>query len=187
MSLSKKKIALLLSALLVFQSAILVGKCLNSYYPLWYGQKVFLEVRPVDPRSLFRGNYARLDYPIGDLELSEFGWDTKEAIRAGEEVYLSLKELDGVWYAHSVDTKAPEDGLFIKGINHNRWRSTHHARVRYGIEAYFATPEKALEIERELPRWGFVGPVRPALAEVMIAPNGQAALVAVHTQGLQSS
>lgn len=92
--------------------------------------------------------------------------------RVGREVYVQLSREGAVWKA--VDTRySPPPGAFIRGrIRAIRVGSV---TVEYGIEAYFAPKEKALELERRLRLGG--------LARVRIAADGRAALVSVEDTG----
>ena len=65
---SRKILVRILLGAVIFQLLVLAGKYLLSVYPLWIGKPVILEIVPVDPRSLFRGNYVHLDYSIARLD-----------------------------------------------------------------------------------------------------------------------
>jgi uncharacterized membrane-anchored protein len=54
----------------VLQIGILAFEYLGAVYPLWSDVSVRLKTVPVDPRSLFRGNYAQLRYEISRLPMS---------------------------------------------------------------------------------------------------------------------
>jgi uncharacterized membrane-anchored protein len=157
-----------LMAVVLLQVGVLSGEYLNAVYPLWTGREVRLKTIPVDPRSLFRGNYARLNYEISRIP----GIDAPEGkpFRAGEIVYVRLSEgKDGLYEHEGAGLTRPEEGLFIRGrVQDHRRTSSGSLRVRYGIEAYFAPPEKALALEKELRRSG--------VAVVMLAGNGKPAL-----------
>ena len=71
------------------QVLILAGEYLNSIYPIWFGQEVRLKTVPVNPRSLFRGNYARLNYDISTVPLPETG---TQFLRQHAIIYVSLKQ-----------------------------------------------------------------------------------------------
>jgi len=156
-----------LVAAVLLQLGILAMEYLNSVYPLWTGQEVRLKTVPVDPRSLFRGNYARLSYEISNITLKE-----KEDYvpRHGEIVYVKLKQDEnGLHVFDSASLSKPDAGLYIRGRFRfwRRWQSSSY-RVHYGIEAFFAPKEKALALEKDLRSGG--------VAVVMIADNGKAAL-----------
>ena len=177
---SKKTITTGLVIVIVFQIMVLAGEYLGAIYPLWSGEEIRLKTVPVDPRSLFRGNYARLRYGISSIEgkyLSE-----KKDLRNGEVVYVKLKpDADGLYVFDGVSLKKPESGPFIRG----RLQGKHSQRkdvfynVRYGIEAYFAPKEKAQALEKKLRNGG--------VAIVMIAGNGKASLKKVITNRSKGS
>ena len=56
-----------LGAAIAFQMFVLVGMVVNAALPLWTGTEIRVRTLPVDPRSLFRGNYVRLAYALGTL------------------------------------------------------------------------------------------------------------------------
>ena len=60
----KIKISTLLLAAILFQFFVLTGMVAVAAMPLLSGTEIKIKTIPVDPRSLFRGNYARLRYEI---------------------------------------------------------------------------------------------------------------------------
>lgn len=154
-----------LVAAVLLQLGILTVEYLNSVYPLWTGQEIQLKTIPVDPRSLFRGNYARLNYDISTINLPKN--KDMQNIRSGEVVYVKLKlDKDGIHVFDSARLSKPEAGLYIRG--RIQTPSLGRVSVGYGIEAFFAPKEKALALEKGLRRGG--------VALVMVANNGKAAL-----------
>jgi uncharacterized membrane-anchored protein len=170
---NKKILACLIIAIL-FQASVLVGEYVSSVYPHWTGKEIILKMRPVDPRSMFRGQYVNLNYEINSLssELMKEIDTSDQTLRQGEIVYVSLKENDGIWEASSVNLSKPLTGMFIQGRIHRRWRGS-TVSIKYGIEAYFASPKRAKEIENSVRKESRNG---KAFAIVMIASNGKAAL-----------
>ena len=170
---SKKTITMGLAFIIVLQITVLAGEYIGAVYPLWTGKEIRLKTIPMDPRSLFRGNYARLRYEISSIEGTKLpGKD----LRNGEIVYVKLKPgVDGLCVFDGVSLKKPGSGLFIRG----RIQGKHSQRnsvmydVRYGIEAYFAPKKKALALEKALRGGG--------VAIIMIAGNGKATLKEVIT------
>ena len=65
---SKKTITTGLAVVILLQIVVLGSEYLGAIYPLWTGEEIKLKTTPVDPRSLFRGNYARLRYGISTIE-----------------------------------------------------------------------------------------------------------------------
>ncbi len=169
-SLSRALILKILLAVVIAQGLMLAGEYINSVYPIWFGKEIKLKTIPVDPRSMFRGNYARLNYDITHLPLAEIHKDT--SIRQHTIVYVSLKENDkGIYEPVSTRLEKPEQGIFIRGrIQNPRWFGDPGSSltINYGIEAFFAPKKRALKLERELRNGG--------IAVVMVASNGKATL-----------
>ncbi len=143
------------------QMLVLATEYLSSVWPLWFGTPVILKTAPIDPRSLFRGNYVRLNYDISNIKKSL----TQEHFKRGEVGYVTLKEEDGIFIATGLHREKPESGVYIRG---RVTRVGGRYRMKYGIEAYFMPKEKALKAERSV-RQG-------ANAEVYLLGNGKAAI-----------
>lgn len=165
---SRKKIAIGLFAVVLFQGAVLAGEYLNAVYPHWTGTEIRLKTVPVDPRSLFRGNYARLSYDISRLPRKLY--KGQQTLRENELLYVSLVEnKEGLFEASEIMLQPPDSDLFIRGrLERRLWASSDNVRLRYGIEAFFAQKQDALALEKELRTGG--------VAVVMVAKNGKAAL-----------
>jgi uncharacterized membrane-anchored protein len=163
-----------LMAAIALQLGVLAMEYLGSVWPLWTGDEVRLEIAPVDPRSMFRGNYARLAYTVATIDSKLFEGSTK-TLRKGEVVYVFLEEGEGeVWHATRVQLEEPLSGLFLRGRLTQTWPGTAQPlRIRYGIEAWFAPKEKALEIEQATRRQGEGA---HAYAVVAVAGSGRATL-----------
>ena len=72
----------------------------------------------------------------------------------------------------SAGLTAPGEGVYIRGrVRQRTWAHSPTISVRYGIEALFAPPEKALALEKDLRAGG--------IAVVMIAAGGKPALKGV--------
>lgn len=169
MILDKKKIFYGLFAVVLFQFAVLVMEYGNAVYPLLTGQEIKLKVIPVDPRSLFRGNYARLRYEINRVDCFE----CSRTPRQNEIVYVKLKQdADGIYKEVGASLLKPDTGIFIRGRAQES--RTGNLSVRYGIEAFFAPKEKAMDLENKLRSEG--------VAIVMLAKNGKPALKDVVTK-----
>lgn len=167
-----------LLAAIGLQLLVLAGELVGAAYPHWLGQPLRLLVEPVDPRSLFRGNYARLRYDIGELALPVS--DDLRDLRDNERVYVQLKVgADGVAEALGLRSERPDSGLFIRGrLLHKPVVDDRVLRfsVRYGVEAYFLPRQQALALEQDL-RSG------KAIATLMLAADGKAALETVELIG----
>ncbi len=164
---NRKSITAGIAIAIGLQMTVLSVEYLGAVYPLWMGQEIRLKAVPVDPRSLFRGNYARLRYQISTIDLKN--WGGKQEPRNGETVYIKIKNgPDGLYSFDSAYPEKPESGPFIRGRLQNlRW-SERKSGVLYGVEAYFAPKKKAETLEKELRHGG--------IAIVMVAGNGKATL-----------
>jgi len=170
---ASRKLTIGLIAAVLLQLLILIGMQLNAALPLWTGTEVRVNTVPIDPRSLFRGNYAQLGYefsrfPAGSLDEAFSVQD----IRAGQRVYVTLvQDADGIHQPTSVSLVEPVQGLFLRGRVAYRHRQGDDLAVRYGIEALFAPKEEALALERQLRD--------DAVAVLRVSDNGQARIQSV--------
>lgn len=112
--------------LVVLQALLLVGMIGMKQAWIARGEKIKLKTVPVDPRDIFRGDYARLNYDISSLDLDSLG--CKDTFRRNDNVYVTLSKGDKDYYeAVSVSSKRPAEGLFIAGkskygqMTHSKW------------------------------------------------------------------
>ncbi len=101
---------------------------------------VVLETAPVDPRSLFQGDYVTLSYKISRV-------DTAQSFSNGQTIYVVLRQEEGseVWRAVRASATLPDlaDGeKVIRGIAEGNG-----SRARYGIEAFFVPEDQGHWIE----------------------------------------
>ena len=148
-----------------FQLVVLARMVVYATMPLWTGTEIRVKTVPVDPRSMFRGNYAQLRYEFATLPegaLSEVGGG-----RNGEVVYVRLERGEGAEYeCAGVSLEPPSEGIFLRGRVAGYLPP--YQVVRYGIEAFFAPKEKALKLEKDLRNGG--------TAILMVSGSGKAAL-----------
>jgi uncharacterized membrane-anchored protein len=161
---NRSSVVIGLTAVVALQFFVLSGMVVKAAMPLWTGTEIRVKTVPVDPRSMFRGNYAELNYEIGQLPnnaLSDF-----TSLRMGEIVYVSLKlGKNGLYRFTDASLHQPADGIFLRGrIVDNQ----SPYRVEYGIEAFFAPKNKALQLEKDLRNGG--------VAVLMVADSGRVAL-----------
>lgn len=65
---NKRLLLLGLTLTICLQLMVLTTEFVSSVWPLWFGKPILLKTVPVDPRSLFRGNYVLLNYEISVLD-----------------------------------------------------------------------------------------------------------------------
>lgn len=96
------------------QLLILVGIIGYKQYTLSTGESVLLKMsHPVDPMSLFSGNYIILSYEISTINLTQTPSDYGD-FKPGDQVYVKLKKDGEYATVESVGKNKPE-GLFMKG------------------------------------------------------------------------
>ena len=82
------------------------------------GKEIRVKVVPVDPRSLFRGNYARLNYDFSRLEKGALGGEREKNLRDNEVVYITLrKNQDGLYEYAAASLEKPDAGVFFAWAN----------------------------------------------------------------------
>lgn len=175
----------LVVALQTIALAVMVGM---KQYTLNTGTPIVLKTEPIDPRSLFSGDYVRLNYSIRRLNLEQLAGD--DVFDYHDRVYVVLERRDSYWEAVSVHhgrLEAAPGQVIIKGEVENGfgtvWSSADNRRdklktieVRYGIENYFVPEGEGRDLER--PKPGEVVSIR-----VMVDRFGNAGINAVLVNG----
>ena len=165
----------------VLQTAALIAMVAMKQWTLATGAPVVLETVPIDPRSLFRGDYVRLGYTIG--QLNEDALDGDNGFERRDRIYVVLHEGDPYWQALSLHREPPTlTGGQVAVRGNVEYAYEHHEtkantlRIRYGIENYFV-PEgegRALEQPKE---------DETISIEVAVDTNGNAGIKAVLVNG----
>lgn len=162
------KIALLVA----LQSLAIIAMVAGKVNILATGEQIILRAAPVDPRSLFRGDFVRLRYEITRLGDDRVVFNTDD-FRAGQTVYVRLEPDEEAWSAVSVHGARPvqsPDYKIIRGrIASSRMEEFLPARmgldgkwiqrekrdkpvrmltIYYGIEAYFVPEGTGGALER---------------------------------------
>jgi uncharacterized membrane-anchored protein len=188
-------------------SAMLVGHA----WPLWTGETIYLQVVPVDPRDLFRGDYVTLRYSLNSLHrkgsrgasegtlgsaavtFAEGDW-TREA-RGSYLVYVTLEPRPGgpgVPVQHvpvSVSDRKPESGVFLRGYARlYPWmRTAAGPRMRDGqldaVNVDYGIDAFFLEEGRGRAIEHAIRSGKPVFAEVAVASSGRARLKALIADG----
>ncbi len=150
----KKYRTFLLILVVVLQTAALVGMVAIKQRTLINGKPILLETEPIDPRSLFRGDYVRLNYTISSLDYAAVEGDND--FEQHEEIYVMLREGEKFWEAvsihHAMPAHGPESVIIRGGVDYiGIWtggESRDGISVRYGIENYFVPEGEGMALER---------------------------------------
>jgi uncharacterized membrane-anchored protein len=134
--------------------ALLVVVCVQLAVPLAlaglaeadlaFGDEIRLRAQPVDPLDVFRGNYVVLTYEISTLPVLG-------DVRRGERVCARLEESGEEWRATYADPGRPS-GTVICGRARDDAGPGEQVGIEYGIETYYASAERAREIESSIAR-----------------------------------
>lgn len=152
-----------ITLLVAVQVAALAAMIADKQWTLNTGTPVVLQTEPVDPRSLFMGDYARLAYSISRLRLDgETALGGDKDFKRHDTVWVALKpDPDGA-KAISVHHRrnAISPGLLalkgeVQNLSDIEWdRTTNKSvnqrtlQVRYGIEQYYVQEGAGRQIER---------------------------------------
>ena len=170
----------------VLAALALCGLILATILPraaiLRNGQEVRLEIAPVDPRDLFRGDYVVLAYRIGTVDVPA---NLMSSFSRGQRVFVTLRpDANNKARAVAIAAEQPAatgNDIVIAGFvtattvcqlndagNRDCKLGTNAVGVRYGLESYFVPQGEGKKIEV----------MERARLEVVaaVAPSGQAAI-----------
>jgi len=137
-------------AVVALQMLFLLGEAGRAHLILVRSPLVTLKVVPVDPRSLFMGNYIDLSYDISTIDLTKVRHYGPELnFHSGNPIYVGL--IPGKpWASISIVRVAePEPGdktLYLRG--EIGWTSGHRINVEYGLERYYIPETKQEAVNR---------------------------------------
>jgi len=136
------------------------------------GTEVTLELATRDPRDLFRGEYSRLNYAIGNLtnvpateeERARCASTTLKVcfVESGQPLFVMLDKADnGTFRAAQVSSTEPSPGaLFIRGkVRYGSYQGRvdpakcpsglcFNGQVEYGIETWFGPQGVPAQVDR---------------------------------------
>ena len=136
---------LALAAVVLVQLAVPLALAGIAAADLAFGREIRLRAQPVDPLDVFRGNYVVLRYGPSRL-------DTAYPIRRGDRVCTHLDEENGAWTGRFAIPEPDSGSTVICGRARRDADAGTTVEVEYGIETYYASEEKAQEIERAIGR-----------------------------------
>ncbi len=128
------------------------------------GREVELKVEPVDPRSLFRGDYVILTYAISNLNTSALEGD--DDFSRGDKIFVELILVGGTWQpvaifhdkpstnstiviAGKVDRAYPAATLVPPTDNTDEEPLTGtDLSISYGVESYFVPEGEGRDLEK---------------------------------------
>ncbi|MGG0843817.1 GDYXXLXY domain-containing protein [Peribacillus simplex] len=128
--------------------------------PVWTtmtGDVIKIKTAPVDPTDLFRGSYVALKYEIESVKPSQVDNSIKTEFNTRnmgdyKKVYVRLKQnSDGLYDVDYVTKEKPTKGVYLKGELEIPYelQKPETLQIRYGLDNYFASEEKAKEMEKD--------------------------------------
>lgn len=172
-----------LAALLVagLQSAALGYMVVDRAQLLQNGREIVLDVKPVDPRSLFRGDYVILNF--GDL--SRLKGDLLRGLPDGTaSFYVTIRKEADQWAAIAADAQYPSQlregdvvlKAYVKSRHASQLSSMSSVRVDYGIESYFVPEGEGKRLEKLIG----VGEMRVIVA---VGSDGRVGIKGIEAKG----
>lgn len=127
------------------QSAFLAAMVIDRALLIQQGREITLDVRPVDPRSLFRGDYVILNYgPISRPDSSLL----EEAANGRRSLFVTLRRGDEGWQPTAVSEHYPDDVTGDDVVLKGQLPRPKARQVRYGIESYFVPEGEGKRLEK---------------------------------------
>ncbi len=137
------------------------------------GREITLDVKPVDPRSLFRGDYVILNY--GDIGRVDKAYQN-DLPKGPRAVFVKLVRNGEEWIRSGVTDSYPAsvgaEAVVLKGTVANR----HTNQVRYGIESYFVPEGEGKRLEKLIGK----GQLKVIVA---VAPDGRTGIKGLEVEG----
>lgn len=140
-----------ITIIVVLLTLVLMGMIAKKQFTLNTGSLVVLKTTPVDPRSLFRGDYVRLNYDISRLNSAYF--PLLNELKYHDSVFVALKKEGVFWQPVAVFKSMPEssdDKVIIKGSINSppAFSRSPQVSIKYGIENYFVPEGEGRDLER---------------------------------------
>ncbi|MCB1200897.1 MAG: GDYXXLXY domain-containing protein [Leptospiraceae bacterium] len=171
--------------ILLIPYAIIAGMFLKAAYPVFTGSPILLNVSPVDPRDLMRGQYVDLRYDFSELDLKGISVELplNRKFSFGDYLYLALdiSKPNAPARIKGIYLNKPDNMIVLKITPKDEFTFTEDIKKQSepfvvsffsGIETYFADPEMALALEQQNRN-------NELLAEVYLTKNGEARITAL--------
>jgi uncharacterized membrane-anchored protein len=124
-------------AAILFQFSCLAALAIPNIYTLATGTEIELMSRPVDPYSLFKGDYVTLTYDFSR---------PKVPIPSGTDVWVLLEKHGDLYVMKDISTTG-KPKVAAKQIA-MRGKSQEYGSVRFGIEQFYVPEKSGHDMER---------------------------------------
>ena len=163
---------ILFPVIVAAQIAVLGFMITKQELLLTHGTKVMLKCQPIDPRSLFSGDYVILNYEIsliGENIISKSGIKSPNELE-NKEIFVALKvKPDSKYYeaaaiSLNIDELKKNYPLIIRGRVEY---ASNTLQIKYGVESYFVPQKEGTIIEESL---------KDVSVEVSVSEKGESAI-----------
>ncbi len=167
----------------VIQSAALGWMVWERMSLLREGRPILLDVEPIDPRDLFRGDYVILAFPISRLTLADLEGD--KAYTENMPIFVGLQAAENrTWNAFSVHKTKPTvsgEVVYLKGRVTSAdcpavQEDCKTVDVHYGMESYFVPEGEGRRLES-------LRNERRLQIAARVAENGEGAIAGIAIDG----
>ncbi len=167
-------IALRILVIVALQTAALAYMIFDRTSILNSPDVVTLQVKPVDPQDMFRGDYVVFGYDISEIYTGGLAGDHNCA--DGAWCYVTLTNQNGKWTPAAVNGALPSHApgsVILRGRATSVWASAVGApptvRLLYGIESFFVPQGQGKPIEDERQKGNLT-------ADIAVDPQGRGAI-----------
>lgn len=179
-TLQSRWIVALAAALALAQIAVLGSMIWGRAAILRSGTEVVLEVRPIDPRDLLRGDYVTVGYTISTLSRSLFAAAMPEDYSGPHVVFVRLKAGDGgLWepvsarFADAAGSVPSPGEVDLRGTVSFIPAGGGDLPAEYGIERFYLPEGQGRPIEQGIGQ-------RPFRMKLAVAADGTAQIKSFH-------
>jgi len=163
---------ILFPVIVALQIAVLGFMITKQEMLLARGTKILLTCQPIDPRSLFSGDYVILNYEISIINeeiIARSGVKNTGSLEK-KEIYVALKpKAEGKFYTAAAISENRDElkKLYPLIIRGRVEYASNTLQIRYGVESYFVPQREGKIIEESL---------KNVSVEVSVSENGESAI-----------
>lgn len=173
-------------AIVAAQLLFLVGEAGYYQWTIATGTPIALRVVPIDPRSLFLGNYMAMNYDISRIDLDKLPEPPEtKPFQSGETLYAVLEPRKPTAVLIGVTRELPAasvpNRVFLKGVA--LYADGRTLNVEYGLERYYIPERRQDEVNAIWSAHALDPEHTPVTAEVSVSRNGQGFLRSVSVKG----
>lgn len=166
MTIERLSVPVRFAVMMGFMAVVLLGMVGKTEWQRAHSVAIILETAPVDPRSMFQGDYVTLSYKIGN--------SGGRIAADGETIYTVLAQDEkGLWQAVRTSPTWPED---LPPDQRVILGTVQYPRIIYGIEAFFVPEGQGRWIEQIRDR-------SRVTVRVLLDPEGHAQMDALLVDG----